>query len=155
MAADLARLDSLDPGADVTVERVSNRRMIDAWFKVFAPAFELSKPAASAFRDLVVAGGLDEDAPMRNYLAFEGTDPVATGSLVPAAGVGGIYNIATRADRRGRGIGRAITYALMCETAALGYPTAILWSTNAGLPVYRRLGFEERIRVPTFLGPGG
>jgi GNAT superfamily N-acetyltransferase len=155
MAAALDTLDQLEPGARVTIVRVADRRTVDAWFGVFAPAFELSKAAALAFRDLIVAGGLGDGAPMRNYLAYEGRRPVATGSLVPAAGVGGIYNIATRADRRGHGIGRAITYALMCEAAALGYRAAILWSTAAGMPVYRRLGFEERIRVPTYLGPGG
>jgi GNAT superfamily N-acetyltransferase len=155
MAADLDTLDRLDPGAAVTITRVSDRRAVDAWFAVFAPAFELSKAASSAFRDLIVDGGLGDDAPMRNFLAFEGREPVATGSLVPAAGVGGIYNIATRADRRGRGIGRAITYALMMEAASMGYRAAILWSTAAGMPVYRRLGFQERVRVPTYLGPGG
>jgi GNAT superfamily N-acetyltransferase len=154
MAADLATLDRLDPGAPVKITRVSDRRSVDAWFAVFAPAFELSKAAASAFRDLILADGLRDDAPMRNYLAFQGREPVATGSLVPAAGVGGIYNIATRADQRGRGIGRAMTYALMSEAAGLGYRAAILWSTAAGMPVYRRLGFQERVRVPTYLGPG-
>jgi GNAT superfamily N-acetyltransferase len=155
MAADLSALDRLDPGAHVTIERVSDRAGVNAWFGVFAPSFELSKAAASAFRDLVLAAGMADDSPMRNYLAFAGSEPVATGSLVPAAGVGGIYNIATRADLRGRGIGRAMTYKLMREAAALGYRAAILWSTAAGMPVYRRLGFEERIRVPTYLGPGG
>jgi GNAT superfamily N-acetyltransferase len=154
MAATLADLDALDRGASVTVARVGDAAMVDAWFGVFAPAFELSRAASSAFRDLILAGGLDDGAPMRNYLAFEKGEPVATGSLVPAAGVGGIYNIATRASRRGRGIGRAITWALMREAAELGYEVAILWSTVAGLPVYRRLGFEERVRVPTYLGPG-
>jgi ribosomal protein S18 acetylase RimI-like enzyme len=127
---------------------------VDAWFTVFAPAFELSRAASSAFRDLILAGGLDDSAPMRNYIGYVGREAVATGSLVPAAGVGGIYNIATRSNRRGRGIGRAMTWTLMCEAAAMGYSAAILWSTAAGLPVYRRLGFEERIRVPTYLGPG-
>lgn len=154
MAADLATLDELDPGPPVVIERVSDRTLVDAWFGVFAPAFDLSRAAASAFRDLVIAGGLSEDAPMRNYIAFQGRDAVATGSLVPAAGVAGIYNIATRADRRGRGIGRAMTYRLMREGARVGFHVAILWSTAAGLPVYRRLGFVERIRVPTYLGPG-
>jgi GNAT superfamily N-acetyltransferase len=154
MAADLSNLEELEPGAPVVVERVSDRRSIDEWFSVFAPAFELSRAAASAFRDLIIAAGFDDSAPMRNYVAYLGSEPVATGSLVPAAGVGGIYNIATRADRRGRGIGRAITWSLMRESAELGYRAAILWSTAAGLPVYRRLGFEERIRVPTYLGPG-
>jgi GNAT superfamily N-acetyltransferase len=154
MAAALSTLDELDPGFPVMVKHVTDRDMVDAWFSVFAPAFELSRAAASAFRDLIVAGGLDESAPMRNYIAYVGPEPVATGSLVPAAGVGGIYNIATRANRRGRGIGRAITWSLMREAAAMGYHVAILWSTAAGLPVYRRLGFVERVRVPTYLGPG-
>ena len=154
MAADLATLDELEAGAPVRIERVSQRRQIESWFAVFAPAFELSRSAATAFRDLILAGGLGDDAPMLNYVAYEQRTPVATGSLVPAAGVGGIYNVATRADRRGRGIGRAITYALMREAAELGYRTAVLWSTAAGLPVYRRLGFVERVRVPTYLGPG-
>src|SRR4051794_29057429 len=103
MAAGLAGVDDLDPGAAVSVARVTDRELVDAWFSVFAPAFDLSPAAASAFRDLIVAGGLDDEAPMRNYIAYEGGEPVATGSLVPAAGVGGIYNIATRASRRGRG----------------------------------------------------
>jgi GNAT superfamily N-acetyltransferase len=154
MAADLATLDRLDRGHAITVERVTDDRLVDAWFGVFAPAFELSRAAAAAFRDLILAAGFDDAASMRNYIAYAGGEPVATGSLVPAAGVGGIYNIATRADRRGRGIGRAITWALMREAADLGYQVAILWSTAAGLPVYRRLGFQERVRVPTYLGPG-
>jgi GNAT superfamily N-acetyltransferase len=154
MAAELAGVENLDPGFPVVVERVTDQQMVDAWFSVFAPAFELSRAAAAAFRDLILAGGLDDSAPMRNYLAYVGPEPVATGSLVPAAGVGGIYNIATRTNRRGRGIGRAITWALMSEAAAMGYHVAILWSTAAGLPVYRRLGFVERVRVPTYLGPG-
>jgi GNAT superfamily N-acetyltransferase len=154
MAASLESLDELDRGAAIRIERVRSRRLVDAWFSVFAPAFELSRAAAAAFRDLIVAGGFGDDAPMLNYVAFDGRDAVATGSLVAAAGVGGIYNIATRSDRRGHGIGRAITWALMREAAALDYRCAILWSTQAGLPVYRRLGFEERVRVPTYLGPG-
>jgi GNAT superfamily N-acetyltransferase len=154
MAAGLSRLDELDRGLPVTVARVTDKRLVDEWFDVFAPAFELSRAAAAAFRGLIIAGGLGDDAPMRNYLAYVGSEPVATGSLVPAAGVGGIYNIATRASRRGRGIGRAITWTLMHEAATMGYQVAILWSTAAGLPVYRRLGFKERVRVPTYLGPG-
>src|SRR5439155_12736822 len=52
MAADLNGLDGLDAGAKVRIERVHTQRQVDAWFGVFAPAFELSKAAAAAFRDL-------------------------------------------------------------------------------------------------------
>lgn len=154
MAAALAGVDELDPGVPLVVERVRDRSGVDDWFSVFAAAFELSRAAAAAFRDLILAAGLEDDASMRSYVGYVGGHAVATGSLVPAAGVGGIYNIATHANRRGRGIGRAMTWWLMREAAALGYETAVLWSTAAGLPVYRRLGFTERVRVPTYLGPG-
>ena len=154
MAADLDRVADLDDERPLVVERVGDSRLVDAWFSVFAPAFDLSRAAATAFQDLILAGGFDASAPMQNFIGFDDGEPVATGSLVPAAGVGGIYNIATKADRRGYGIGRAMTLALMREAATMGYRVAILWSTTAGLPVYRRLGFRERIRVPTYLGPG-
>jgi ribosomal protein S18 acetylase RimI-like enzyme len=155
MAAPIAGLDELDRGADVSLARVSDERDVGAWFDVFAAAFGLSRPAAKAFQDLLLAAGLDDSAPVRHYMALDRGGVVATGSLVPAAGVAGLYNIATRTDRRGRGIGRAMTHALMVEGAALGYEVAILWSTAAGLPVYRRLGFAERVRIPTYLGIDG
>src|SRR5205823_875507 len=68
MAADLATLDELDPGARVRIERVSRPRQIESWFAVFAPAFELSRSAAGAFRDLILAGGLGERVRVPTYL---------------------------------------------------------------------------------------
>src|SRR4051794_10867567 len=46
MAADLDGVADLDPGAPLVVERVTDRRAVDDWFSVFAPAFELSRAAA-------------------------------------------------------------------------------------------------------------
>lgn len=155
MAAGLGDLDELEAGAQVDVQRVDDRASLKAWFDVFAPSFDLSRPASRAFQDLLLEAGFDADAPMHHLVAFEGRTPVATASVVPAAGVGGIYNVATRADRRGRGIGRAMTLAAMRDVAGMGYETAILWSTPAGMPVYRKLGFVEHCRVPTYLAPGG
>ena len=155
MAAGLEGVAELTPGADVEVVRVEDRASLKAWFDVFAPSFDLSRPAGRAFHDLLLTAGFADDAPMHHLVAFEGRRPVATASVVPAAGVGGIYNVATRADRRGRGIGRAITLAAMRAVAELGLDTAILWSTPAGMPVYRRLGFVEHCRVPTYLAPAG
>lgn len=155
MAAPLEGIGDLDPGAPVELVRVTDRETLNAWFEVFAPSFDLSRPAARAFHDLLIEAGFGDGGPMHHLVAFEGGRPVATASVLPAAGVGGIYNVATRADRRGRGIGRAITLAAMRDVAARGFDIAILWSTPAGLPVYRRLGFVEQCRVPTYLAPAG
>src|SRR5436305_3739529 len=47
MAADLTGVDDLDPGVPVAVERAADRRAVDEWFGVFAPAFELSRAVAT------------------------------------------------------------------------------------------------------------
>jgi ribosomal protein S18 acetylase RimI-like enzyme len=154
MAAALEGLPELKTGAGVSVERVTDRRTLKAWFDVFSPSFDLSRAAGRAFHDLLIAAGFGDDAPMHHLVAWEGREAVATASVVPAAGVGGIYNVATRRDRRGRGIGGAVTLGAMHEIAELGFTTAVLWSTPAGMPVYRRLGFVEKLRVPTYLAPG-
>src|SRR3954451_8255742 len=110
MNANLGDDAALDPREALVVDHVSDRATVHAWFSVFGPAFELSRAAASAFRDLILAGGLGESAPMRNYIGYVGSEPVATGSLVPAAGVGRIYQIRTPPSRPGGGIRRALTW---------------------------------------------
>lgn len=54
----------------------------------------------------------------------------------------GIYNVATVADYRGRGIGSAATTAVMREGRERGCTNAILHTSAMGLSVYERLGFE-------------
>jgi ribosomal protein S18 acetylase RimI-like enzyme len=101
---------------------------------------------------LDVAASADEPE-MRNFIALDGGEPVACGSLVFAAGVVGLYNVGVLPDRQGRGIGTAMTSALMAEGRAAGAETAVLWSSAAGVRCYRALGFEERCRL-TIYGRG-
>jgi GNAT superfamily N-acetyltransferase len=53
----------------------------------------------------------------------------------------GIYNVATLADYRGRGIGSAVTTAVMSEGRERGCTNAILHTSAMGRSVYERLGF--------------
>jgi ribosomal protein S18 acetylase RimI-like enzyme len=55
----------------------------------------------------------------------------------------GIFNVATPAEHRGRGYGAALTAAAAQEGFAAGAELAWLQSSPLGLPVYRRLGFQE------------
>jgi GNAT superfamily N-acetyltransferase len=69
---------------------------------------------------------------------------VATAMAVHTGDVVGIYNVQVRAEVRGRGLGRAVTLAAIRGGAARGATVASLQSSELGLPVYRRLGFDTR-----------
>jgi GNAT superfamily N-acetyltransferase len=70
--------------------------------------------------------------------------PVATAMAVHTGDVVGIYNVQVREEARGRGLGRAMTLAAIEAGRARGATVASLQSSELGLPVYRRLGFETR-----------
>jgi len=54
-----------------------------------------------------------------------------------------IFFVNTEPEWRRRGIGRAMTLEALRTAASLGARRAILHATDDGLPVYRRLGFED------------
>jgi predicted acetyltransferase len=55
----------------------------------------------------------------------------------------GIYNVATLPELRKQGIGTALTVAPLLDARAWGYQIGTLQSTQMGLHLYRRLGFQE------------
>jgi predicted N-acetyltransferase YhbS len=73
---------------------------------------------------------------------------VLDGQIVGGAAVAGFgttgwigaLGVASRARRRG--IGQALTEGCVARLRELGAATVLLFATSAGLPVYRRVGFE-------------
>jgi ribosomal protein S18 acetylase RimI-like enzyme len=73
----------------------------------------------------------------------DGADIVATSYGWVAGDAVAIYNVVTIPSARGRGLGALATLATMQLGVELGAQHAVLESTDAGYPLYRRLGFEE------------
>lgn len=67
-------------------------------------------------------------------------EPVATATGIDLGDTVGIFGVATRKAYRGRGYGTALTVAAIGETRAA---QAWLQATDAGHPVYRRMGFRD------------
>jgi GNAT superfamily N-acetyltransferase len=86
-----------------------------------------------------------DPAPMRFVGRMDGR-AVGTSRLSVVGGVAGVYGVVTVPDARGRGVGRAMTLTALHAGVALGMQIATLQATELGLPVYRRLGFEEYYR---------
>lgn len=141
MAVVLDELVAPAPPDQLSVVRVEDAATLRAWSSVFVAGYELPEQMGAAFCELIAA--LDEDGPMQHYLAYRDDTPVATASLVLAAGVAGIYNVATLPEARGQGFGSAITLASLRAAQALGYRAGILQSSEMGFNIYQRLGFRH------------
>jgi predicted acetyltransferase len=98
--------------------------------------------------------GLDEDSPLRSYLGRLDGEAVAASSLLVAAGVAGIYNVATLSEARRQGLGTAVTLEALREARELGYRIGVLQSSAMGFGVYRRLGFEQHGTYHVYVGTG-
>lgn len=144
MAGDLLKwqTDALVP-AQITITPANNLESMEQWVRTFAACQQFSEQARRRWLDIHCCLGLGTDAPWRHYLAWIGSEPVATSLLFLHAGVAGIYRVATLPSHRGQGIGTAMTVAPLREALAMGYRVGVLDSTAMAVPLYRRLGFQE------------
>jgi GNAT superfamily N-acetyltransferase len=149
MGVDIDRVKptTLPPG--YTLERVHASEE-DAWGEAFARGYELPMPVGMCF-----GGGFDPRSPgaqSTGYYAIrrEGAI-VATSAVFLAAGVAGIYAVSTVPEERGKGLGAHATAEPLRMARERGYRVGVLQASEAGHPVYVRLGFSEFGAVPIFV----
>jgi GNAT superfamily N-acetyltransferase len=146
MAADLAALPEDVPLPEgVSVERIRTRQGQEDWLRAFGAGFGIPDPWLAIYGRLPL-GVAPDDSLFRFFLARHRGVPVATSLWFPAAAAAVIDEIATAPDLRRRGIGTAVTHAALRDARLSGYRTAVLVASEAGAPVYRRLGFEPHGR---------
>jgi GNAT superfamily N-acetyltransferase len=134
----------------VTIERVRDAEQLRASAEVVMASFDLSAAMTEQMSALLMRLDVSAASPTQIYLARLDGEPVATSLLFLSGGVAGLYNIATLAHARNRGIGAAVTLAPLRDARALGYRLAVLQASEMGAPVYRRLGFQEDFRPRLF-----
>jgi len=101
----------------------------------------------------VMVESLLEDPDMAIVVGRVDGLPVTTALLATSGATAGVYNVATLADRRGKGYGEAATWAVIGEGARRGCTHSILQSSDAGHPVYERMGFVDVGRYVQLEGP--
>ena len=145
MALELHHLCEDLPTPDgLTVERVRDADALAIWLRTYRLGDGVPPAAPPIPMESCVPRRFDdEDEPMRLFLARLNGAPVATAQLLLAAGVAGIYGVATVPGARRQGIGAAVTRAALDDARALGYRVGVLHATELGYGVYRRLGFAE------------
>ncbi len=153
MAIDLAAVSAgWTPPGDLSIKRVADGDTMRAWVDVQARcdggAHERIKEVRVQYASL---RGFDRDDHQQTYLAWYQGKPVGCSILHLAAGVAGVYQVATLPETRHRGFGRAMTVHAMLEGKARGCDVGVLHATPAGKDLYRSIGFVERPPVKLFL----
>lgn len=92
---------------------------------------------------LLELNGVQTDEYGVYYLALLDGEPVGMSAVFYYCGVAGIYNVGVVEEARRKGIGSAITFAPINDAKDLGYELAILYSTELGINVYKKMGFEQ------------
>lgn len=130
--------------SQIKLMKVTTDNNLKLWGKVFQEGFSLPKTITEMFLDLFKLFGSPF---LDNYLAIFQEQPVAIASVLYYGGIAGIFNVATLPDYRGKGIGTAITLAPLLDAKKNGYEIAWLESSEMGINLYKRIGFQEYCRL--------
>ena len=93
---------------------------------------------------------------MRGYVAYWKGKAVAVVSTVLASGAVGVYSLGTLPQHQRHGVGETLLrYALADTAAETGVARTVLQSTQAGLSLYRRMGYRTVTRFRIYDLPVG
>jgi hypothetical protein len=126
----------------LTIEPVQDTEMLKIWVHITASGFGIPASVEPALLKWF-ATCVELKLPMKFYLGRWNGKPVSTSMLLTAAGVAGIYFVATIPEARRQGIGLAVTQKPLLEACEMGYRVGILQASKMGYPVYQSMGFKE------------
>jgi hypothetical protein len=119
---DLAAPDGV---AGIVIEPVRDESGVRAWAAAYAAGHGHPTAVELAWIQVLTSLGTSEEAPLQHYVARSGDEPVASASVLAAAGVAGLYCVAT-------------------APALRGHHTMILGAEAPAAKLYRRIGFKHR-----------
>lgn len=152
MAVDLANLnESLPAPEGLSIHLAQDDASWWQWSRVMMLGFEAPPPAADVAVNAwhILLSHADAET-TRAYIGWLDDKPVATSLLFLAAGVAGIYAVATLPEARRKGIGALMTLDALRLARFMGYKTGILQASEMGLSVYCSLGFREYCKIGSY-----
>jgi GNAT superfamily N-acetyltransferase len=140
MAIDLSAIAApFPPPPDLLIERAADAAGIALWgtFHRYLGDGERDEPRERLYISL----GLDGEQPLRHYIARVQDEPVGALSLFLGHEAAGIYNVVVADQWQRRGIGTAMTRAMLEEAHRLGASVGVVAPTRESRSMYARLGF--------------
>jgi hypothetical protein len=145
------RLADAVPSAGIELRRVESDADAAAFGQVMGSAYatygmpEECGPALVGTRDVLCAPHVVA------FLALRDGAPLAGAMVIVTHGVAGVYWVGTTPAARGAGLAELCTRAAGNAGFDLGARIASLQASIMGEPVYRRMGYVEVTRYPSFV----
>lgn len=98
----------------------------------------------------IVPESMLTDQAFQPFLAWVDGQPVGRGLLFQHRDVAGVYNIGVIDEFRRRGIGEALTWAVLRAGRDNGAAVGVLQSSTMGYSLYKRMGFETAVEYYHF-----
>lgn len=141
MAIELDELSLPDRPADLVVEQVTEPTVIRDWAHAYAPCFGVTPDHFDAVSQLEIDRG-DEGGDLLRFAGRIDGRIVGSSVLFTRHGVAGIYVVATAPEFRRRGIAAHLTGVALRAGQDRGARIGTLQASEAGAPVYLRMGFS-------------
>ena len=132
----IPEIPPLPPG--LSIRAALDEPALQDWARIKTVAFGHLEQSASAN---VPSVAYARDPDLGLLLGYEGGRAVAAARCFQVADLAGIGGVAVVPECRGRGLGTAITWAVVHEGARRGCRAAALRSGPLSFPLYRRMGF--------------
>ena len=131
---------------DLIIKRVSTKKELDDFGEASYKGFEIDTKYEYLFKNFVQK--MRYDSPKQElFVGYYKNRPQCTGLLFIEGGVAGLYWISTAPDCRKKGYGFSLTTYMLKHIKKRGLKTAVLESSEMGINLYRKIGFEELNKV--------
>lgn len=134
----MASLDDLSTATSVVeIDEVTDRRDLEAFSDVSSSVFGMPRTVAERVDETALS--LDG---VRSFLGRVDGEPAGCGTLIRTGDVAGVYTIGVREAFRRRGIGEAMSWAVLRAGREAGCTVGVLQSSEMAYPLYEEMGFE-------------
>ena len=150
MAINLEAIHVVHPPHRMQIAPVTDTAALAAWAHVYTLSNGAPDWIQQELYTLFAALTPWTNDQLQLYLAYQDDQPVATAATFRAAGVVGLYEVATLPEVRRRGIGTAVTQHTLVAARQDGVDVATLLSSPMAVQLYHQLGFQEYCRLQIY-----
>jgi hypothetical protein len=152
MAIDLSAIASpFPPPPGLTIERAVDEEGVRLWgtFHRYLENGQQDEPRERLYISL----GLDGEQPLRHYIARLAGEPVGGLSLFLGREAAGIYNVEVAPEKQHRGVGTAMTLAVLEEARRLGSRVGVLAPTRESRSIHPQIQSRPIVHPSLFIVP--